>query len=483
MNRRDKMKKIVIFTLILLFTLSFVKVSFADNTVNVSLSDNYIGHSTTYDIAMFANCDVGKGDTISVTFDDSIPIFRNTYKINDIKVNNATVSETPKLFGHRIDIISPVDVEKDRKMEIVIPQGILQNPSSPGYFTLTVKTGENTYESNYYHITDKSTVKDVEFSETSDGVEIDFRTGFNGNLQRYEMQTVSVKGFTFSRPIPKDFIFIRFSHTVSEGFVSVSKHDITVNGTNPPLNPDVKTHFEDTDREEKEIAICIPKDINANSNVKIFIKGISIQDNETGILYAKVWTSKELTPVKSNDIIVKGEYFIKTSCSVMPDAPDGENGFYKTSPKATLSVDKGSAMGKVETFYSFGGKNFTPYSAPLKIKDGSKILYYYSVGYAEKRKVTEDIQNIGFLIDSIPPEISVESPLSSDTPIYDLNISFADENFDYAVITVYGINFTITDKSIDLPIYLFDKITPFTVKAFDKAGNISRYNGNILLKE
>ncbi|MCD6427845.1 MAG: hypothetical protein J7L03_07120, partial [Caldisericaceae bacterium] len=95
------MKKIVIFTLILLFTFSFAGVSFAENTAQVSLSDNYIGHSTEYDIAFYVVNGIKTGSEISVNFDDSIPIFRNTDKANEITVNGVRISEDAKFFGHR----------------------------------------------------------------------------------------------------------------------------------------------------------------------------------------------------------------------------------------------------------------------------------------------------------------------------------------------------------------------------------------------
>ncbi len=482
MNRRDGMKKIVIFTLILLFTFSFAGASFAENTAQVSLSDNYIGHSTEYDIAFYVVNNIETGSEISVNFDDSIPIFRNTDKANEITVNGVRISEDAKFFGHRIVIYSPVDIEKDSKALIHIPSGIVQNPDTPGYFKLTVKAGGYSYETNYYHITDKSSVKNVRIESLSDGVEIKFKTGFNGSLQGYKTKTVSAGPFTFARPVPQDFIFIRFSHILSETFSSISKNNITVNGTNPPVNPTVKTHFEDTEDEEKEIAIVVPKNINANSEVKVVIKGLSVSDEETGVLYAKVWTSKEFIPVESDKIEIKSVYFVGTSVSVSPEMPDGENGFYKTPPVVALEADTGTDIETVETYYGFDGKTYKPYKGPIKIEDGEKTLYYYSIGYAGKRKFTEGVHSINFLVDNTAPEISVESPLASDTPIYELKINFSDENFDYAVVTVYGIDFTITDTNCDLPLYLFERSVPFSVKAFDKAGNVSKFSGEISLK-
>ncbi len=477
------MKKIIAILLVMLFVFSAVKLSFAQSSVSVSISDNYIGRSTTYKIIFVANSSISKGDSISLIFDDSIPIFRNGEKAKEILVNGVKVEKTPKFFGHRIDVFIPVNIDKGKRVEIVLPQGIVQNPSAPGYFILTVKANGDTYQSNYYHITDKSTVKNVELTELEDGIEIDFTTGENGALKGYITKTVGMGRFGIVKAIPQDFIFIRFSHILSESFSSVSKNDVTVNGKNPPLNPEIKTHFKDTENEEKELIIPVPDNINANSKVKVIIKGILPKNTLTGALFAKVRTSKEITPVISNAIEVKSVYFIKTLCTVFPKRPDGENGFYITKPEVEFAVDKGRDIDKVETFYGFDGKNFTPYSGKFYLADGDRTLYYYSVGFSGNRKFAEPVQKFHFLIDSSSPAIKLVSPLKTNTPLYTLKIKFSDANFDYALIRISGIEFTATDEDFEIPVYLFDKTTRFTVKAFDKAGNSSEFNGTILLKE
>ena len=204
------MKKITAILLVMLFVFSAVKLSFAQNSASVSISDNYIGRSTAYKIVFVANSSISKGDSISLIFDDSIPIFRNGEKAKEILVNGVKVEKTPKFFGHRIDVFVPVNIDKGKRVEIVLPQGIVQNPSAPGYFILKVEVNGDTYQSNYYHITDKSTVKSVELTELEDGIEIDFTTGENGALKGYITKTVGMGRFGIVKAIPQDFIFIRF---------------------------------------------------------------------------------------------------------------------------------------------------------------------------------------------------------------------------------------------------------------------------------
>ncbi len=468
------------FTFLVIFLLVPMVRAYAAGNAEVALSDTCVGHSTKYTVSFFIETDINIGDNISLEFDENIPIFRNNGEASEITVNDVKLKESPKFLGNIIDITSPVSVRKRSKLTIVIPQGILQNPDTPGYFTLSVSVNGKTYASDYYHITNKSTVKNVLLKSTEDGIEIEFETGFRGMLKGYITKTVHMGSMAFSKAVPQDFIFLRFSHVLSEMVPSISKSNITINGKNPPINPDVKLHFKGTNREEKGISVCVPENINANRDVKIFIKGILMPEKESGEIYVKVWTSKEFTPVISNKIHFFGKYFLETHCTVSPKSPH-KNGFYNTSPVVRLEVVKGIGITETETYYGFDGKNFVLYSSPVKISDGKKVLFYYTVGYSGNRKFVEGVHKISFKVDTVPPEIEIHSPLSVKSPFYELKITFNEENFDYAVVTVYGIDFTITDKNADIPIYLFDKDTQFSVKAFDKAGNESEKNGQIVL--
>ena len=472
MNKIASIKKLFTLFLVFVFLLSFVKVSSAESTVSVNLSDNYVGHSTACDIVFQSNVPISKGEKIAILFDDKIPMFRNSELAKQITVNGKTVPETPLFLGHEIDIESPLLISTSERTEISIPKGILQNPQTAGYFTLSIKVGGNTYQSEYYKITDKDTVKDILLSHSGRDFIITFRTGFDGALKRYETKTVHMGHFSFVQPVPKDFIFIRFSHLISGGIVSLSKDDITVNGKNPPVNPEIKTHFEGTDMEEKEIAIVVPEDINANSEVKIVVKGVNLSEKESGVLQVKLWTSKEFTPVSSDAIDVESPYFLKTVCTVTPETPDGENGFYKSMPNICFTARSGSLITKVDIFYSFDGKQFIKYEKPFALPDGSYTLFYYSVGHLKNGlKITENMQSKQFNVDTQLPLVQLLSPTETNDPMYLLKFSVSDANFDYSEVKANGIVFVFTGKDAELPVYIFDKSISVKITAFDRAGN------------
>ena len=476
MNKITLTKKLFVFFLIFVFLFSLAEVSVAENTVSVALTDNYVGHSTAYHITFQSNAQIDKGETIAIIFDDKIPIFRNGELAERITVNGEALSEAPLFLGHEIDIESPLSIGENSKTEITIPKGILQNPNTSGYFTLSIKVGKSTYQSEYYKITDKDTVKDVllskDLSKNGSNLIITFRTGFDGALKGYETKAVNAGHFTIVQPIPKDFIFIRFSHIVSEGIFAISKNDVTVNGKTPPVNPTIKTHFEGTDREEKEIAIVVPENINANSMVKVVLKGITLPDKEGGIMQARVWTSKEFTPVSSNAVRVESPYLLKTTCTVTPQTPDGGNGFYKSAPNVCLTAESGTLITKAETFYSLDGENFVKYEKPFVLPDGDDTLFYYSVGYLKNgAKITEHVHKQSFLVDTTPPEIYITSENKTDSPMYMLTFKVEDANFDYAEVEADGITFVFTDKEAELPLYIFGGRISVKITAFDRAGN------------
>ena len=480
------MKKIIIFILIALFSVSIMgfknRVAVASDNIDVELSSNYIGSSPQYTITFYPETDLSEGTEISIVFDDAIPIRRLDDAKDRISVNGVYLTEDTQFSGHIIKFSLPVELSKEKEATIVIEKGIIINPQDAGYFQIHIKYGDTDLTSNYYHITNVSTIKDPEIKLLEDEVEIDFSTGLEGKLEQYDVKTTTVlPSSLIVKPIPRDFIFIRFSHILSS-FSSIQWNDITVNGTSPPIAPSITTHFEDTKDEEKEIAIVVPKDINEGSNVKIVIKGINLPCAESGDAYVKVWTSKELTPVKSNVIPVKSKYYLNTNLVSSPSEPDGKNGFYTSKVKVSFNVDKGELINSYKTYYSKDNKNFELYTKPIELQDGVQDIYFYSVGYASNRTFKEDVKKVEFNIDTTPPIISLESNKETNSPFYELKVKVEDDNLDYATVTVHSIRFVSKDGIFDIPLYLFDNETPFKVYAVDKGGNSKELSGVINLK-
>ena len=296
------MKKSIVFILIGLFFLPVTGFANASSYVNVEISDNYVGYSPEYSISFYPETDLTESTEIIIIFDDKIPIRRLDNTKDRIAINGIYLTEDPQFLGHSIKFFLPLKLEKEKEITIVIEKGIILNPQDPRYFKLHIEYNNKNLESNYYHITDQSKVKNPEIKLLDNEIEINFSVGQNGNLDKYTTTAFGKGPFTFVQPVPRDFIFIRFSPILSDSFTVISRNNIKINGTNPPLSPEIQIHFEDTVTEEKEIAIVVPRDISTRDNIKIVINRITLPKKQSGDAYATVWTSKEMQPVESNVI-------------------------------------------------------------------------------------------------------------------------------------------------------------------------------------
>jgi len=467
------MKKSIVFILIGLFFLPVTGLANTSSYVNVEISDNYVGYSPEYSISFYPETDLIESTEITIVFDDKIPIRRLDNTKDKIAINGFYLTEDPQFLGHSIKLFLPFELEKKKEITIVIEKGIILNPQDPGYFKLHIEYNNENLESNCYRITNQSKVKKPELKLLDNEIKINFSVGQNGNLDRYTTTSFGKGPFTFVQPVPRDFIFIRFSPILSDSFTVIPRNNIKINGTNPPLSPEVKMHFEDTAIEEKEIAIIVPRDINARDDIKIVINGITLPEKQSGDAYVMVWTSKEMQPVKSNTISMKGDYFINTSSITTPSAPDGKNEFYVSKVILDFSVDTGSSIDEYDTYYSKDNENFILYEKPIELNDRIQNIYFYSVGLSDRRTFKEDVKKIKFNIDTMPPIILLESQTESESPIYELKIKIEDDNFDYAAVTVHNIKFVFKSKTFDLPLYLYNEETTFLIEAIDKAGNSS----------
>lgn len=462
-----------------------IKGSLAYGELTVKISDNYIGHYPQYNITFITQDNLKKGDNLKLTFDEQVYLSTEGIRlIEKIKVNGESLLDNPEVSSNGLAITLPFDAGRGDTLQITIAEGVIRNPDSPCYIRVTLNVKGVDYKSNYYRITDVTTIKDLNLSILGDSYKINFSVGYNGALEGYKATIEGSGTKTNVIVTPKDYIFIRFSPLLSQSFSSfLSKYEITINGTEPPFDPVLTKLFDDTLDEQKTIQVIVPK--NIYSDVEIVIKGflqtISIPKTLSGDAYVEVWTSKEPTIVESNHIEIKSPYLIKTLINVTPEVPDGEDGFYITKPTVGLNVDIGSAINEIKTFVSIDGKDFQPYSAPITFDDGIHTLQYYSTGYAGKNSIKEDIKEFTLKVDTTPPVVNVISPLTVDSRIYILKLKVSDDNLKEVSVKMGFITYYFCGSDIEIPTVLFDKETAVEIRAVDFAGHISEYRGVIKL--
>lgn len=84
-----------------------------------------------------------------------------------------------------------------------------------------------------------------------------------------------------------------------------------------------------------------------------------------------------------------------TQLIVNPVEPDGENGWYKTSPTISFSSEEGAV-----TYYRWDEEQYETYSQPFRAPEGIHTLYYYSEDYAKNK---EEERRLTFKVDTITP--------------------------------------------------------------------------------
>jgi hypothetical protein len=492
MNKEVLVKKILTVLLIMLTLSLFVGVNknYAFGELNVKTSDNCIDHSPQLEISFTTSFTLKKGDEIKIKLDGAR--INEKSELTDSVTVNGKHPLTAVIIGvDSIRISVPSDVNQGEQLIIIINKGVFINPGTAGFYKLILYINGQEY-SYYYHVVDSNNiVKNITLKILDNGFEIRFNVGEQGNLKPYTIKIgqVTIQGVTYyyeQQVPPGDYVYIRLSSVISKAVPStVTFREVSINGTLTLSNPTVTTHFEGTAKEEKEFSIAVPKEIKNNGEVVVVFKGIyenfQIPKDLSGNAFVRVWTSKETTSVESNHIEIKSQNLINTLINVTPEIPDGKKEFYITKPTVELSVDKGSAIEKIETFISIDGKDFQAYTGPTTFDDGIHTLSYYSTGYSGKNLIKEDIKEFTLKVDTTSPVINIISPLVTDNRIYTLKLEVSDDNIKEVSVKLGSITYYPYKNNIEIPTILFDKETTVEIRAVDFAGHVSEYNNVIKL--
>ena len=345
--------------------------------LNVSLGSDIALKNTSMKIN-FTTSPVGflkSGDKIYINFSGAFGV--SSLGSGEVLVNGVKTSAF--VSGSTLSIDVPMAIQQNSDIVINIPKEFgITNPANPGDYKISVKTTSDETLS-YFTVTIKpSVVSNVKFSAERSGVgigsgyEIDFNTGTMGALAGGSGQVFIAfdKGFTMPDSISTEF--------VSVNGVPVSKVNIT----------------------GETISLTTAKDIPADSSVSVKITedaGIRNPDKE-GKYGVSVYTSAEKTPVKSNKVSfipLPSIQFV-----VQPSSPDGDNGYYITSPTVQIVSSKKGAI-----YYKLDDDKYALYSAPIQIPDGDHTLYAYAV---DENGNKGDVVSKEFKVDTKIPQITFD---------------------------------------------------------------------------
>lgn len=311
---------------------------------------------------------------------------------SNLKPGAITINGTPcvkvELNNNILSIYSPINIDKNTDVELLIKKefGIV-NPEKTGTYQLFINTSSDAQLMPFNLLVTPSTVSNVSVtvSNTSAGQVskylITFKTGSNGKLLP-GVDRVNIV-FPIGTTIP----------TV------ISNSSVLINGI-----PTTLIEISGT-----TVTITPPLEISALSDVAVvFAEGAGIRNpviSNNYVIY--VHTSKENTSVASSPYSIKN--VPTTSLRIEPSQPDGLNDFYRTPPSLTLSASSATDPNPT-TYYFFDGNSPVIYNGnPIRAPEGIHTLFYYSVDNEGHKEETKSIQ---FKVDTIPPVISVITPIN-----------------------------------------------------------------------
>lgn len=392
-------------------------------------------------------------DSISIRFD---PIFYIPLNIpNGSIVVNDVVCNDISVFSSEIVIKTPVSIGPNSRVTVVITAdaGIF-NPRDVDTARVFVHTSKDIVDVSASFRIVVSTISKPTLELSSYGVgeivslKISFNTGAGGAL--------TLGSDTLTIILPTDFSVP----------VSIPESSVRVNGY----------AISYISRTGNRITIKTTISIPANSPVTITIDETANIKNplNPGSYNVIAYTSRETTPVYSAPVKIVN--LPKTTIVVSPVQPDGENGYYKTSPKVVLYATSSSDTNPLVYYYIDAGAQQL-YTSPITIPDGTHTLYYYA---KDKYGNTEHIQSKQFIVDTVAPVVTITSPKDGEI----MNQKSVTINGRVSEMSSVTINGTSVNVKPDLTFSYTAPLTAktiFVIVAKDIAGNIGQGQITVLL--
>jgi hypothetical protein len=373
-----------------------------------------------------------------------------------VTVNGTPCTTNISVSGDKLTITTPVDIgNSSSSIPIIITQNAnIKNPSTSGTYSFSLYTTKDVVPATANLQIVVSTISKPQVTLTSYavndtvGITVVFNTGSGGALTANS-----------------DKISIVFS----AGFVlpsTISNQYVKVNGSNA----------QSVSKTSNRLDITPSTNIAASSPVTVVIdKAANIKNPASqGDYKLSVYTSQETTQIDSDTFQIV--MLPTTTFSVTPQNPDGDNGYYKTTPKVTLTATSPLDTSPV-VYYYFDTSSPQVYSGVISVPDGTHTLYFYAVDKFQNKEIAQSKQ---FKVDTAPPTIIVTYPQQNTI----LNI----KNFTITGTTEPGATLTINNTPLSVGAngsfsYNATITGPvaFTFIAKDIAGNTTQYILNVSL--
>ncbi len=372
-----------------------------------------------------------------------------------VTVNGTPCTTNISVSSDKLTITTPVDIINSTNVTVVIAQAAnIKNPSSSGTYSFSLSTTKDVVPASANLQIVKSTITKPVVQLTGYsvneiiGVTVTFQTGSGGALTR-NSDKISIV-------FPAGFVL---PSTISNQYVKVNGYNatsVTKSGQRIDITPSIDIP------QSAQVSVVIDKAAN--------IKNPGSQ----GDYKLSVYTSKETTQLGSD--IFKIVMLPTTTFFVTPQNPDGQNGYYITTPKVTLT-----ATSPVDTspviYYYFDTGNLQVYAGVISVPDGMHTLYFYAQDRFQNKEVNQSKQ---FKVDTAPPAITVTYPQQ--------NAILNTKNFTITGTTEVGATLTINNNSVNVGpngAFSYDAVISgpqtFIIVAKDVAGNTKQFVLNVSL--
>jgi len=373
-----------------------------------------------------------------------------------VTVNGTPCTTNISVSSDKLTITIPVDIGNSSNVTVVITQNAnIKNPSSSGTYTFSLSTTKDVVPASANLQIVKSTITKPVVQLTGYsvnevvGVTATFQTGSGGALSRNSdrISIVFPAGFVLPSTISNQYVRVN-------GYNAIS---VTKSGQRIDITPSIDIP------QSAQVSVVIDKAAN--------IKNPSTQ----GTTYKlNVYTSQETTPIDSDPFSIV--MLPTTTFFVTPQNPDGQNGYYITTPKVTLTATSPVDASPV-IYYYFDTGNLQVYAGVISVPDGMHTLYFYAQDKFQNKEVNQSKQ---FKVDTAPPAITVTYPQQ--------NAILNTKNFTITGTTEAGATLTINNNSVSIGpngTFSFDAVISgpqtFTIVAKDVAGNTKQFILNVSL--
>ena len=155
---------------------------------------------------------------------------------------------------------------------------------------------------------------------------------------------------------------------------------------------------------------------------------------------------------------------------MVPDKPDGKNGYYITHPLVSLTAESPTDSNPAIYYYLDNNSPALYTGDKISIPDGIHSLFYYAIDHTGNKEDT--VNSIKFKVDTTPPDITITSPASDS--VNGSTVKLVGRTEENAVLQINGDDIPVKSDGSFETILTGNGKTVFLISSTDEAGNVTK---------